>query len=138
MFKPAAVMIATALAASPALAATPVTGKWLTVEKDSIIEIGQCGNTICGKVARILKPTADGKPAIDSYNPNPALRTRSVQGILILTGFTDGGSVWNGQIYDPRKGKTYKSKLSRNPDGTLKVQGCIAFLCQTQVWTPAK
>jgi uncharacterized protein (DUF2147 family) len=121
-----------------AQAAAPVTGKWLTVERDSIIEIGQCGTTVCGRVARILKPTADGKPAIDSYNPNPALRARPVLGINILMGFTDGGSVWNGQIYDPRKGKTYKSKLTRNADGTLKVQGCIAFLCQTQIWTPVK
>lgn len=121
-----------------AQAAAPVTGKWLTVERDSVIEIGQCGNSVCGRVARILKPTADGKPAVDSYNPNPALRTRPVLGIAILNGFTDGGTLWNGQIYDPRKGKTYKSKLMRNPDGTLKVQGCIAFLCQTQIWTPAK
>lgn len=138
MFKPAAVMIATALAASPALAATPVTGKWLTVDKDSVIEIGRCGNTVCGRVAQILKPTDDGGPAIDKFNPDPALRTRSIQGMMILTDFTDDGSVWLGRIYDPRKGKTYKSKLSRNPDGTLKVQGCIAFLCQTQTWTPAK
>jgi uncharacterized protein (DUF2147 family) len=121
-----------------AQAAAPVTGKWMTEERDSIIEIGQCGNTVCGKVASILKPTADGKPAIDSYNPNPALRNRPVLGINILNGFTDGGTLWNGQIYDPRKGKTYKSKLTRNANGTLKVQGCIAFLCQTQVWTPVK
>lgn len=124
-----------ALIAAPATAATPVTGKWLTADRDSIIEIGLCGGTVCGRVARILKATPDGKPAIDQYNPSPALRARPVQGIMILTGFTDGGSVWNGQIYDPRKGKTYRSKLSRNPDGTLMVQGCIAFLCQTQTWT---
>ncbi len=131
-------VVIAALMPISAQAAAPVTGKWLTVERDSIIEIGQCGNAVCGKIARILKPTADGKPAIDSYNPNPALRARPVLGINILTGFTDGGTLWNGQIYDPRRGKTYKSKLTRNPDGTLKVQGCIAFLCQTQVWTPAK
>jgi uncharacterized protein (DUF2147 family) len=126
------------LAPLPAQAAAPVTGKWLTVDRDSVIEIGTCGNTVCGRVARILKPTADGKPAIDQYNPNPALRSRPVLGITILSGFTDGGDLWNGSIYDPRKGKTYKSKLTRNPNGTLKVQGCIAFLCQTQVWTPVR
>jgi uncharacterized protein (DUF2147 family) len=138
MLKPAAVMIATALAASPALAATPVTGKWLTVDKDSVIEIGRCGNTVCGRVAQILKPTVDGKPAIDRFNPDPTMRARPIQGLMILTNFTQDGDIWLGRIYDPRKGKTYKSKLSRNPDGTLKVQGCIAFLCQTQTWTAAK
>lgn len=133
-----AISMLVALVPMTAQAAAPITGKWFTVERDSIIEIGQCGNSVCGKVVRILKPTADGKPAIDQYNPNPAMRSRPILGINILSGFTDGGTLWNGQIYDPRKGKTYKSKLTRNPDGTLKVQGCIAFLCQTQTWTPAK
>ena len=44
-----------ALIAAPATAATPVTGKWITAERDSIIEIGSCGNTICGKVHRVMK-----------------------------------------------------------------------------------
>lgn len=135
--KTAIALIAAALAL-PAHAATPVTGKWLTADQDSIIEIGHCGGTVCGRVARILKPAPDGKPAIDRYNPDAALRGRPVQGILILTGFIDRGSLWHGSIYDPRKGKTYKSKLARNPDGTLKVQGCIAFLCQTQTWTAVR
>ena len=43
-----------------------------------------------------------------------------------VTGFTDGGHLWNGRIYDPKSGKSYKSKLNRNPDGTLTVQGCVA------------
>ena len=44
----------------------------------------------------------------------------------------------NGTIYDPRNGKTYKSIVSKNADGTLAVKGCIAFFCQTQKWTPAR
>ncbi|MFM9977590.1 MAG: DUF2147 domain-containing protein [Sphingomonadaceae bacterium] len=126
------------MAVVPAQAASPVTGRWLTVEKDSVVEIGACGNAVCGRIARILKPTDDGKPAIDKYNPDPALRARPIEGLVILSGFTPSGSVWNGRIYDPRSGKSYKSKLARNPDGTLKVQGCIAFLCQTQTWTAAR
>jgi uncharacterized protein (DUF2147 family) len=122
----------------PALAATPVTGKWITAERDSIIEIGTCGTTVCGKVLRLMKLNSDGKMPMDANNPNPALRTRPVQGIMILTGFTDGGGHWNGRIYDPKSGKSYKSKLTRNTDGTLKVQGCIGFLCQSFTWTAAK
>ena len=45
---------------------------------------------------------------------------------------------WRGTIYDPRNGKTYKSIVSKNTDGTLAVKGCIAFFCQTQKWTPAR
>lgn len=128
-------LTAFALIALPAQAAVPVTGKWLTTERDSVIEIGQCGANVCGRVARVLKMMPNGKMPIDANNPDPALRGKPVQGMTILSGFTDGGTVWNGQIYDPRKGKIYKSKLSRNPDGTLKVQGCIAFMCRTLTWT---
>jgi uncharacterized protein (DUF2147 family) len=127
-----------ALIAAPATAAVPVTGKWITAERDSIIEIGTCGNTVCGKVLRLLKPNPDGKMPTDANNPNPALRTRPIPGIMILTGFTDSGALWKGRIYDPKSGKSYKSKLARNPDGSLTVQGCVAFLCQSFKWTPAK
>ena len=127
-----------ALIAAPATAAVPVTGKWITAERDSIIEIGTCGNTVCGKVLRLLKTNSDGKMPTDANNPNPALRTRPIPGIMILTGFTDGGTLWNGRIYDPKSGKNYKSKLARNPDGSLTVQGCVAFLCQSFKWTPAQ
>ena len=131
-------MIVFPLLSIPVQAATPVTGRWLTAEKESIIEIGTCGSSVCGKVLRVLKTMPDGKPALDRFNPDLALRGRRIEGMMILTGFTDGGALWNGRIYDPKSGKSYKSKLSRNGDGTLTVQGCIAFFCQSFKWTPAK
>lgn len=131
----AAMLAATASASN---AATPVLGKWMTAERDSIVEIAPCGATLCGRVLRILKPRADNPQSLDRNNPDPALRNRSIQGINILSGFVDNGSSWKGQIYDPKSGKTYKSYLTRNPDGTLKVQGCVAFLCQTFQWTAAR
>ena len=59
-------------------------------------------------------------------------------GLPLLTGFGDAGSHWKGTIYDPESGKSYTSKISRNADGTLKVQGCIAFFCKTQTWTAVR
>ena len=56
----------------------------------------------------------------------------------ILSGFADAGGDWRGRIYDPRNGKSYKSIVSKNADGSLKVQGCIAIFCQTQLWKPAR
>lgn len=119
-------------------AAAPISGKWLTQERDSIIEIGQCGGTVCGKVSRVLKMMPDGRAPLDLNNPNPALRSRPVQGIFIFSNFTDGGSHWNGWLYDPKSGKSYKSKLARNPDGTLKVQGCIGPFCKTFTWSAVR
>ena len=127
-----------AFLAASAHAALPVTGKWMTQERDSIIEIGTCGSTVCGRVHRVLKMMPNGQPPIDANNPDLALRTRAVQGIYIFHGFTDGGTHWNGQLYDPKSGRSYKSKLTRNPDGTLKVQGCIGPFCKTFKWTAVK
>jgi len=83
-----------ALVTFPALAATPVTGKWITAEKDSIIEIGACGDKVCGRVLRVMKMMSNGKMPLDANNPNP--------------------------------------------DGTLKVQGCIGFLCKAYTWTAVR
>ena len=125
------------LSTSPVLAAAPIAGKWVTAGKDSVVKIAPCGPKLCGKVAKLLKPTPNGPP-VDRNNPDAALRTRPLVGLPILIGFTDNGSDWSGTIYDPRRGKTYRSLVAKNDDGTLKVQGCIAFFCQTQVWTAAK
>jgi uncharacterized protein (DUF2147 family) len=130
--------LALALIASPAFAAAPVTGKWLTAERDSVIEIGTCGGQVCGKVLRVLKMMPDGGVPIDRNNPNAALRTRKVEGIMILTGFADNGTNWKGKIYDPKSGKTYTSYLTRNANGTLKVQGCVGPFCQAFTWSAAR
>jgi uncharacterized protein (DUF2147 family) len=124
--------------AGSAQAAVPVSGRWFTDNKDSVIEIGQCGAVVCGKVVRVIKPTPDGKPAIDSNNPNPALRKRPILGMILLSDFKDDGKSWRGQIYDPRAGKTYKSFLARLPNGTLQVKGCVGPFCRTLIFTPAR
>jgi uncharacterized protein (DUF2147 family) len=132
-------VIAAAVAiASPVFAAAPVTGKWTTAERDSIIEIGNCGGTVCGRVAKVLKAMPNGKTPIDANNPDPKLRGRPVEGLMILTGFADNGSNWLGKIYDPKSGKTYTSYLTRNADGTLKVQGCYGPFCKTITWTAVR
>jgi uncharacterized protein (DUF2147 family) len=124
--------------ASSAQAAVPVSGRWFTDKKDSIIEIGPCGAAVCGKIVKIIAPTPNGKPAIDSNNPNPALRTRPILGMTLLSGFKDDGKAWRGEIYDPRAGKTYKSFLARLPNGTLQVKGCVGPFCRTLIFTPAR
>jgi uncharacterized protein (DUF2147 family) len=125
------------LAASVPATANTVVGRWNPPAKDSIIEIAPCGQRLCGRVAQILRPAKDGTTT-DKNNPNPALRSRPIVGMPILSDFVPAGAQFSGTIYDPRNGKSYRSNIARNPDGTLKVQGCIAFFCQTQTWTAAK
>ena len=123
------------LASAPALAAEPVTGQWLTDDRDGIIEIGRCGDKVCGRLMRALAPIKG--PAVDRHNPDPALRNRPVIGLPVLLGFVADGGLWRGQIYDPRRGRHYKATLERLGD-QLKVRGCISVICRPIMWTRAK
>ena len=109
-----------------------LSGLWQTETAGSTVRIVRCGNGYCGTIA------ATAGPGVDAKNPDPALRSKPLVGLALLSGFSDAGDIWKGTIYDPESGKSYTSKVSRNGDGTLKVQGCIAFFCKTQTWTPLR
>lgn len=126
-----------ALTSGSALAATPITGNWVTPEKDAVITVAQCGRSICGKIARFLKPPPGGAGQRDVNNPDPAKRSRRILGMAVLTSFTEDGDLWRGRIYDPKSGKDYRSVVRRLANGRLEVKGCLGPFCQTQVWTRA-
>ena len=126
------------IASASAASAADVTGNWVTQDRSAIIAIQRCGASLCGTVAKILvqKPNF---PKNDARNPDPALRSKPILGLRILSGFTPRAGRWeNGRIYDPESGKSYKSKMALNPDGSLNVSGCIAVFCKTQRWTRAR
>lgn len=125
------------LLSSTAFAAQPIAGRWLTENGKALVQIGPCGKAVCGQILKVVKHTP-GAPRNDANNPDEKLRARPIEGLTILSDFTDAGSLWKGKIYDPESGKTYTSKLARNPNGSLKVQGCIAFFCKTQIWAAAR
>jgi len=125
------------LAATTAFAADPIEGEWLTQAGTAKVKIGPCAGQpgkMCGNISWLKNP-ADAK-ATDTNNPDAKLRTRTIMGLPMLHGFKPAapGKWTGGKIYDPQAGKTYDSKLSVNPNGTLKVEGCIAVICQAQTW----
>jgi uncharacterized protein (DUF2147 family) len=122
----------------PAHAAAPVTGRWVTQSKDGVVEIYECGATICGKLAKFLVTPPNGAGQKDINNPDKALRNRTLLGMNILTGFKADGNEWKGKIYDPKSGKTYRSVVYKGKSGNLVVKGCIGPFCQAQTWTPAR
>lgn len=124
--------------ALPLQAAAPVTGKWITQSKDGVVEIYECGESICGKIAKFLVMPPAGAGAKDINNPNKTLRSRTILGMNILTGFKEVGNEWKGQIYDPKSGKTYRSVVYKGKSGNLVVKGCIGPFCQAQTWTATR
>lgn len=129
-----------AISPSSAAAAPSVKGDWLTADGSRKIRIVSCGETLCGTIIWLKQgDQAVGQPRLDVNNPDPALRNRAVLGLQVITGFKPTSAGWaGGAIYDPNTGKTYAAKLSANPDGALRVEGCIAVFCQSRTWTPVK
>lgn len=128
----AATLLPTAAVAQPA----PITGRWVTSDRAALVEVGPCGQALCGRIAKVL--VADpAKPTRDVNNPDPGLRGRAILGMVFLTGFTAAGDRWNGRIYDPRSGRTYRSTVTSD-GATLRVKGCLGPFCRTQVWTRAR
>ena len=104
------------------------------------MHIADCGAKLCGTIVWLKNPNdKTGQPQKDAYNPDASLKTRPVIGLQILRGLKASGDArWNGgSIYNPGDGKTYDSKMTLDPSGVLKVQGCVAIVCITQAWTRA-
>jgi uncharacterized protein (DUF2147 family) len=125
-----------ALAPTAAAATAPsVQGLWLTDDHKGIVQIAPCGARMCGRIAKVLD-SGPNVPKTDVHNPNPALRSRPILGLATLTGFSGSGSDWSGgRAYDPKSGKSYRSTLKLNPDGSLNVSGCVFFICESRRWT---
>jgi len=112
-----------------------VFGVFLLEDKGSKIEISDCGDgSPCGKVAWIDPATLEPGQTPETIKSKAG---KPVLGLQILHSFERKKKDWRGgKIYSPEADKTYSSRLKRLDDGTLQVKGCIAFLCQTQIWTP--
>ena len=130
--------IAALASAAPLLAAQPIEGRWVTAEKDAVIQIGKCGKSLCGRIARFLVAPPQGLDQRDVNNKEPRLRNRKLLGMPVLTGFSEESDLWRGEIYDPKSGKTYRSVVRRKDANRLEVKGCIGPFCQTQVWARAR
>lgn len=114
-----------------------VTGTWSTVDDKSRVKIEPCGDKFCGKIVWLKEPNnSEGKPKKDLNNTDESLRSRPILGMELLGGFSpESKTEWeDGTIYNPEDGKTYSSTLTIAKPGELEVEGCVLFLCKTQVW----
>jgi len=133
----AAALAASALGAAPALAAAAIEGRWVTEERDAVVEIGDCGNATCGRIVQFLVAPPQGRDQRDINNPDPELRNRRLLGLPVLSRFREEEDLWRGRIYDPKSGKDYRSVIRRKGPDRLEVKGCIGPFCRTQIWRRA-
>lgn len=116
--------------------ADAIIGVWLTQVKDAKIEIYKKDNLYYGKVVWIESPTDEnGKPKVDSKNPNKTAAKRPIMGMDIVTRMAYSNGEWSGgKIYDPKSGDTYTCKIWLD-NGNLKVRGYLGWLYDTKTWT---
>ena len=129
------------LAADPAQADEAPTGRWATPGVAAIVELAPCSGAsgLCGTIRWLWEATDEkGRPRLDTQNADAGLRARPLVGLSILSGLTrssKGG--WEGRIYNPEDGQTYRATVRQTAADTLTIEGCVLFICQKQVWRSA-
>ena len=124
-----------------------IVGRWLNAKGVAIIEISAADGTYTGKVVWLKEPAypADdpkgmaGQERVDRENPDPALRTRPILGLVIMRGFVfDGENSWSkGRVYDPENGKEYRGRMTLTSPDTLSLRGYVgvSLFGRTEKWT---
>ena len=117
-----------------------IVGTWLAGENKAKIQIYKSGDKYYGKIIWLREPLKDGKPKVDSRNPDPKLRSNPIVGLVVLRNFVfDDGEWLSGQVYDPSSGKEYSCKITMPNRNTMKVRGFIgiSLLGRTEIWKRA-
>jgi uncharacterized protein (DUF2147 family) len=124
-------MISLIFAASLAVSQlTPEQGLWRTADGSAHVEITPCGGNLCGTIRRLRNPAVR-----DLHNPDPAARSRSLVGSMVIQGVPrDGGRWGGGRLYVPRTGRSYRARL-RLEGRDLVVEGCRFGICRGERWT---
>lgn len=109
-----------------------IVGRWRDSDGESEIAIGRCGAALCGRIVWLREPR------IDRFNPDESLRSRSLLGLQVLSGFRpEGPGNLAGEGYNPADGKTYRTTLELAARDTLVVRGCVfgGLICDDDTWT---
>ena len=116
-----------------------VIGKWKTIDDEtgqakSILEIYEVKGKIYGKVIEILD-VAHKKSVC--FKCSGSDKNKPILGMVVIKGLTkDGNEYNNGNIIDPKNGKSYKCYITLENIDKLKVRGYIGFSLfgRTQYW----
>ena len=113
-----------------------ILGKWITDNGDSQIEFYQKEGKYYGKIIWLkehLKP--DGTAKTDIKNPNPAMRNRSILGLVIVSELEfKNGQFVNGKIYSPKEGKTLDCAILSENNRELKITISKSLFSTSRIW----
>jgi uncharacterized protein (DUF2147 family) len=107
-----------------------IEGQWYNEDRTAKVAIYKgSDNKFYGKVVWLKEPTRNGKPKVDERNSNKSLRSRPIVGLVLLRGFNKESEQTydDGEIYDPKNGKTYSCTITYRNNRELGVRGYIGI-----------
>jgi uncharacterized protein (DUF2147 family) len=117
--------------------AQDVIGRWKSIDDEtgkakSIIEIYKQGDKYFGKIVKLLnEPDGICRTCKTKY------KNKNIEGLVILKDLEKDDDEYNdGEIMDPKNGKTYSCYIKLESANKLKVRGYMGFslLGRTQYW----
>lgn len=121
--------------------ASPV-GLWQNIDDETnkpkaLIRITDTNGTLQGQIEKLYRDAGEDQNPL-CVKCEGAKKDQPITGMVILTGLKkDGDEYTGGEILDPAKGKTYKSKMHLIDGGKkLSVRGYIGtpMLGRSQTW----
>jgi uncharacterized protein (DUF2147 family) len=106
-----------------------VTGEWWTPGFNARVRIEPCGDAVCGRIVWLWDETPK-----DIADRNPLV------GRLVIDAMSaaEPGRWRGGRLYNPEDGRDYRGSLHLQSPTRLVVDGCVLFVCRTQVWRRAE
>jgi uncharacterized protein (DUF2147 family) len=108
-----------------------ICGKWMSSEQNLAVEVYRIGNQF---KARIIWFKDDPSLPMDEWrdkkNPNPALRSRKILGMDVLSDLkydSDDNSWGDGIVYDAQHGRDWNASAFIDERGLLRVRGYWHF-----------
>jgi len=121
-----------ALPAAAQVPSTP-TGRWLSANRQAVVQIEPCGTNFCGRIVGIIVRHA-GDPMPFDWLGRPQCGF-----VMIRTTRQIGMEPrWAGSVQDPRDGHSYGAIIAMRQDGDLHLRGYLGLplFGETQRWTP--
>lgn len=122
--------LATALPTGQVGAAAPsprdLLGEWWTPGFGARVRLEPCGDDlVCGRIVWLWDEAAKG-----AADKGPLVGRTVVERMRM----TRPGRWSEGRLHNPEDGRDYTGSLTLRSPSTLVVDGCVLFVCQTQVW----
>lgn len=108
-----------------------ICGKWQSTDKTLRIQVYMQDNEYKANI--IWFSDTEGKPMdywTDRHNPDPALRSRKILGMSVLSGlkYDPNKNTWeNGMVYDSKHGREWNASANIDKNGMLRVRGYWHF-----------